>query len=59
MLLVAPGQGGDAPMLTHLMDQLKINRAGPGPPRTRPTVSAVTRRTLQGQSGPTFATAAS
>jgi putative transposase len=36
VLLVAPGQGGDAPMFTHLMDQLKINRAGPGRPRTRP-----------------------
>lgn len=23
-------------MLTHLMDQLKINRTGPGRPRTRP-----------------------
>ena len=29
VLLVAPGQGGDAPMFTHLMGQLKINRAGP------------------------------
>jgi hypothetical protein len=36
VLLVAPGQGGDAPMFTHLMAQLKINRAGPGRPRTRP-----------------------
>jgi putative transposase len=36
VLLVAPGQGGDAPMFNHLMDQLKINRAGPGRPRTRP-----------------------
>lgn len=36
VLLVAPGQGGDAPMFTHLMDQLKVNRAGPGRPRTRP-----------------------
>ncbi|MBU8865626.1 transposase [Paenarthrobacter aromaticivorans] len=36
MLLVAPGQGGDAPMFPHLMEQLKINRAGPGRPRTRP-----------------------
>jgi transposase len=31
-----PGQGGDAPMFTHLMEQLKINCAGPGRPRTRP-----------------------
>lgn len=36
VLVVAPGQGGDAPMFTHLMDQLKINRHGPGRPRTRP-----------------------
>ncbi|ALE04634.1 transposase [Arthrobacter sp. ERGS1:01] len=35
-LLVAPGQGGDAPMFPHLMDHLSINRAGPGRPRTRP-----------------------
>jgi transposase len=36
VLLVAPEQGGDAPMFPHLMDQLRINRAGPGRPRTRP-----------------------
>ena len=36
LVLLAPGQGGDAPMFTHLMDQLKVNRAGPGRPRTRP-----------------------
>jgi hypothetical protein len=36
VLVVAPGQGGDAPVFTHLMDLLKINRAGPGRPRTRP-----------------------
>ena len=36
MLLVAPGQGGDAPRFNHLMDLLKINRAGPGRRRTRP-----------------------
>lgn len=36
VLLVAPGQGGDAPMFPHLMSHLKINRAGPGRPRTRP-----------------------
>jgi len=36
VLLVAPGQGGDAPMFAHLMNQLKINRAGQGRPRTRP-----------------------
>ena len=26
VLLVAPGQGGDAPMFTHLMNELKIKR---------------------------------
>lgn len=36
VLLVAPGQGGDAPMLPHLMGQLRINRVGPGRARTRP-----------------------
>lgn len=36
VLLVAPGQGGDAPMFPHLIDHLKINRVGPGRPRTRP-----------------------
>ncbi len=36
VLLVAPGQGGDAPMFPHFMEQLKINRTGPGRPRTRP-----------------------
>ena len=36
VLLVAPGQGGDAPMFTHLMNELKIKRPGPGRPRTRP-----------------------
>lgn len=35
VLLVAPGQGGDAPMFTHLMEHLKIHCAGPGRPRTR------------------------
>jgi len=36
VLLVAPGQGGDAPMFPHLMSHLKINRTRPGRPRTRP-----------------------
>ena len=31
-LLVAPGQGRDAPMFPHLMKHLKVNRAGPGRP---------------------------
>lgn len=55
VLLVAPGQGGDAPMFTHLMDQLKIRRSGPGRPRT---ASAVTRLTRPGRSGPTSGIAA-
>ena len=59
VLLVAPGQGGDAPMLTHLMNQLKINRAGPGRPRTRPDRvrgdKAYSSRAIR----TTFATAAS
>lgn len=59
VLLVAHGQGGDAPMFTHLMNQLRSIvpvRAGRAPART---VFAVTRHTHQGRSGPTFATAAS
>ncbi|WP_394525542.1 transposase [Paenarthrobacter nicotinovorans] len=36
VLLVAPGQGGDAPMFTHLMDQLKIHRTRAGQGATRP-----------------------
>ena len=32
VLLVAPGQGGDTQRFTHLMDQLKITRAGHVPP---------------------------
>jgi transposase len=36
VLLTGPGQGGDSPMFPLLMGQLKINRAGPGRPRTRP-----------------------
>jgi transposase len=36
VLLVAPGQGGDAPMFPHLMSHLSIDRAGPSRPRTRP-----------------------
>ena len=36
VLVVAPGQGGDAPMFTHLMNQLEIIRHGPSRPRARP-----------------------
>jgi len=36
VLLVAPGQGGDAPTFPHLMSHLVVKRPGPGRPRTRP-----------------------
>ncbi|MBN9792647.1 IS5 family transposase [Pseudonocardia sp. TMWB2A] len=36
VVLVGPGQGGDAPMFVHLMSHLRIDRVGPGRPRTRP-----------------------
>ena len=36
VILIGPGQGGDSPMLGHLLDSLKVNRPGPGGPRTRP-----------------------
>jgi transposase len=35
-MLVAPGQGGDCPMFTHLLSALHVPRAGPGRPRSRP-----------------------
>jgi transposase len=36
VVLVGPGQGGDAPMFAPLMAHLKVHRGGPGRPRTRP-----------------------
>jgi transposase len=39
VMLIGPGQGGDSPMLTHLLAALKIHRragTGPGRPRTTP-----------------------
>ncbi len=36
VLLLGPGQGGDSPMFENLMDALKVDREGPGRPRTRP-----------------------
>jgi hypothetical protein len=36
VVLVGPGQAGDAPMFPHLMDHLRVARPGPGRPRTRP-----------------------
>jgi len=36
VVLVGPGQAGDAPMFPVLMDHLKVTRRGPGRPRSRP-----------------------
>jgi putative transposase len=36
VVLVGPGQAGDAPMFPHLMAHLSIARPGVGRPRTRP-----------------------
>ncbi len=36
VVLVGPGQGGDAPMFPHLMAHLHVARVGPGRPRSRP-----------------------
>jgi transposase len=36
VILVGPGQAGDAPMFPHLMRHLRIRRAGRGRARTRP-----------------------
>ena len=36
VVLVGPGQAGDAPMFPVLMGHLRIRRRGPGRPRTRP-----------------------
>nr|WP_300009216.1 IS5 family transposase [Pseudonocardia sp.] len=36
VVLIGPGQAGDAPMFPHLMRHLSIARLGPGRPRTRP-----------------------
>jgi putative transposase len=36
VVLVSPGQAGDAPMFPILMSQLRVARHGPGRPRTRP-----------------------
>ncbi len=35
-VICGPGQGGDSPMLTHLLDALRVPRIGRGRPRTRP-----------------------
>ncbi len=36
VMLLGPGQGGDSPMLPHLLAALKIHRPGAGRPRTTP-----------------------
>ncbi len=36
VVLVGPGQAGDAPMFLHLMSHLRIDRVGAGRARTRP-----------------------
>jgi transposase len=36
VVLVGPGQAGDAPMFTHLMRHLRVPRLGCGQARTRP-----------------------
>ncbi|MCM0621778.1 transposase [Nocardioides sp. BSK12Z-4] len=36
VVIIGPGQGGDSPMLPHLLSQLRVARLGPGRPRTRP-----------------------
>ena len=35
-MLVGPGQGGDSPMVPSLLGQLRVEREGPGRPRTTP-----------------------
>jgi len=35
-MLLGTGQGGDSPMLPHVMDSLRVARIGPGRARTRP-----------------------
>ena len=36
VVLVGPGQAGDSPMFSILMEHLCVTRRGPGRPRTRP-----------------------
>jgi len=36
VLVLTPGQAGDSPVLTRLLDQLRVPRQGPGRPRTTP-----------------------
>lgn len=36
VLLLGPGQAGDAPMFENLMNAIRVEKLGPGAPRTRP-----------------------
>ena len=36
MLIVSPGQAGDSPVLPKLLAELRVERLGPGRPRTTP-----------------------
>jgi transposase len=36
VVLVSPGQSNDAPLFTHLLDHLRVQRPGRGRARTRP-----------------------
>jgi putative transposase len=36
VVMVGPGQAGDSPMFSVLMDHLRVRRRGPGRPRSRP-----------------------
>lgn len=36
VVIIAPGQGGDAPMFPHLLDALRVPRTGLGRPKTTP-----------------------
>lgn len=36
VIALTPGQAGDSPMLKPLLSHLRVKRAGPGRPRTRP-----------------------
>jgi transposase len=36
VVIIAPGQGGDAPMFPHLLDRLRIPRMGHGRAKTTP-----------------------
>ncbi len=36
VILIGPGQGGDAPMFAPVLEALRVDRIGPGRARTRP-----------------------